>query len=95
MTRYTISVRELKTHFNEHLKKAEMGHTIVITLGDKPIAELSPIGTDLMNRAESLQAKGVVAWNGKKVKPAKPVLVNKRKKLASDIYMEMQNDSLY
>ncbi len=95
MTQYTIGIRDLKAHLSSYLEKVQKGHTIVITSHGKPIAQLTPTREELMDRVKALQAAGLIAWNGEKLKPAKPVMINKSKKLASDIYMEMQNESLY
>jgi len=95
MTQYTIGIRDLKAHLSSYLEKVQKGHTIIITSHGKPIAQLTPTREELMDRVKALQAAGLITWNGKKLKPAKPVMINKSKKLASDIYMEMQNESLY
>lgn len=95
MAQYTVGIRDLKTHLSSYLEKVKMGHTVVITLHGKPVAQLTPTKEELIDRVKALQTAGLVAWNGKKLKPSKPVLINKSKKLASDIYMEMQNESLY
>lgn len=95
MTQYTIGIRDLKAHLSSYLEKVQKGHTIIITSHGKPIAHLTPTREELMDRVRTLQAAGLIIWNGKKLKPAKPVAVNKGKKLVSDIYLEMQNESLY
>lgn len=95
MTQYTIGVRDLKTHLSSYLEKVQKGHTIIITSHGKPIARLTPTREELMDRVKALQDAGLIAWNGKKLKPAKPVAVNKSNKLASDIVLAMQNESLY
>jgi prevent-host-death family protein len=95
MTQYTIGIRDLKAHLSSYLEKVQNGHTIIITSHGKPIAQLTSTHEELMDRVKALQAAGLIAWSGKKLRPAKPVMINKSKKLASDIYMEMQNESLY
>lgn len=95
MTQYTIGIRDLKAHLSSYLEKVQKGHTIIITSHGKPIAQLTPTKEELMDRVKILQEAGLIAWSGKKLQPAKPVMINKSKKLASDIYMEMQNESLY
>ena len=94
MTQYTIGIRDLKAHLSSYLEKVQKGHTIIITSHGKPIAQLTPTREELMDRVKVLQEAGLIAWNGKKLKPAMPVAVNKSKKQASDIYLEMQNESL-
>lgn len=95
MTQYTIGIRDLKAHLSSYLDKVQKGHTIIITSHGKSIAQIAPTREELMDRVKMLQDAGLIAWSGKKLKPAKPVAVNKSKKLASDIYIEMKNESLY
>lgn len=95
MTQYKIGIRDLKAHLSSYLEKVQKGHTIIITSHGKPIAQLTPTQEELMTRVKTLQAAGLIAWNGKKLKPAKPVIINKTNKLASDVILEMQNESLY
>ncbi len=95
MTQYTIGIRDLKAHLSSYLEKAQKGHTIIITSRGKPIAQLTPTREELMDRVKALQAAGLISWSGKKLKPSKPVVVNKTKKLVSDLVVEMRNESLY
>jgi len=95
MAKYSIGIRDLKTHLSSYLEKVQNGHTIIITSHGRPIAQLTPTREEVIERVKALQAAGLMIWNGKKLKPSKPVMVNKGKKLASDIYLEMQNESLY
>lgn len=95
MSEYVVGVRELKTHLSSYLEKAQKGHIVVITSHGKPIAHLTPAREELMDRVRALQAAGLITWSGKKLKPARPVAVNKGKKLVSDILVEMRNESLY
>lgn len=95
MTEYRIGVRDLKTHLSTYLEKVKKGHTVIITSHGKPIARLTPTREELMDRVKALQDAGLIAWSGRKLKPAKPVAVNKSKKLVSDIVVEMRNESLY
>ncbi len=95
MTQYTIGIRDLKAHLSSYLEKAQKGHTIIITSRGKPIAQLTPTREELMDRVKALQVAGLIAWSGKKVVPAKPVVVNKSEKLMSDIVVEMRNESLF
>jgi prevent-host-death family protein len=95
MAQYKIGIRDLKAHLSSYLEKVQKGHTIIITSHGKPIAQLTPAQEELMARVKALQSAGLIAWSGKKLKPSKPVMINKTKKLASDIILEMQNESLY
>lgn len=95
MAQYKIGIRDLKAHLSSYLEKVQKGHTIIITSHGKPIAQLTPTQEELMARVKALQVAGLIAWNGKKLKPSKPVMINKTRRLASDIILEMQNESLY
>ena len=95
MTQYTVGIRDLKSHLSSYLDKVQNGHTIIISSHSKPIAQLTSTKEDVMERVKMLQSAGLIVWSGKKLKPAKPVMINKSKKLVSDIFMEMQNESLY
>ncbi|MBI5842082.1 MAG: type II toxin-antitoxin system prevent-host-death family antitoxin [Chloroflexi bacterium] len=95
MAQYTIGIRDLKAHLSAYLEKAQKGHTIVITSHGRPIAQLTPTRENLMERVKALQATGLIAWSGKKPTIRQPVLVNKSDKLVSDIFLEMQNESIY
>jgi prevent-host-death family protein len=95
MTQYTVGVRDLKTHLSSYLEKVQKGHTIVITSHGKTIAHLTPSKEELADRVKALQAAGLIAWNGKKMRDIKPVAINTGKKQASDIVIEMRNESLY
>lgn len=95
MTQYTIGIRDLKAHLSSYLEKVQNGHTIIITSHGKPIAQLTPTKEELMERVKALQAAGLITWSGKKVVPAKPVVINKSEKLVSDIVVEMRNESLF
>lgn len=95
MAEYKIGIRDLKAHLSEYLDKVQRGHTIIITSHGRPIAQLTPTREELMDRVKALQDAGLIAWSGKKLKPARPVVINKSKKLVSDIIVEMRNESLY
>ena len=90
MTQYTIGIRDLKAHLSSYLEKVQKGHTIVITSHGKPIAQLTPTREELMDRVKTLQAAGLIAWNGKKPSVRKPKLVNKSNTLMSDLVLELR-----
>jgi prevent-host-death family protein len=97
MKELTVGVRDLKANLSAYLKKAEKGQRIVITAHGKAVAELNPHKEEeeVEARMKALVDAGVVLWNGKKLRPVKPVTLNKNDKLASDIIIEMLNESLY
>lgn len=93
MPQYKVGVTELEFHLSSYLKRAQQGDIIIITLRGKPIAQLESSKEALMNRVNILQEAELILWNGKKLKPAKPVVVNKSGKLMSDIIVDMRNKS--
>lgn len=95
MAQYKVGIRDLKAHLSSYLEKVQKGHTIIITSHGKPIANLTPSKEELADRVKALQAAGLIAWNGKKLRDLAPVAVNRGKKLASDIVVEMRNESLF
>jgi prevent-host-death family protein len=97
MTELTVGIRELKANLSAYIAKANKGQTIVITSHGQELAQLMPrkAEEDIEARIKALVEAGVILWNGKKLKPVKPVTLNKSDKLASDIIVEMLNESLY
>ena len=97
MAELTVGVRDLKANFSKYLTKAQKGQTIVITSHGQVIAQLTPRKEkeDIQARMQALVDAGVILWSGKKLKLSKPAILNKSDKLASDIIVEMRNESLY
>jgi len=91
----TVGVRELKSNLSAYLEKAQKGQTIIITSRGKPVAQLTPAREELMERVKALQAAGLILWSGKKPVVKKPKVINRSGKQVSDIYLEMQNESIY
>jgi prevent-host-death family protein len=40
-----IGIKELRSDLSNHVKRAANGETVVVTVGGKPMAKLSPIAT--------------------------------------------------
>ncbi len=91
----TVGVRELKSNLSAYLEKAQNGQTIIITSHGKPVAQLTPAREELMERVKALQAAGLISWSGKNPVVKKPKVINRSGKQVSDIYLEMQNESIY
>jgi len=45
MTELTISISDLRKHFDEYLQLVKLGKPITITMYGKPVAEFLPAGT--------------------------------------------------
>jgi prevent-host-death family protein len=90
MAEYRIGIRDLKTHLSSYLEKVQKGHTVIITSHGKPVAQLTPAREELMDRVKVLQAAGLIMWNGKKPSVKRPKVINKSKKLMSDLVVELR-----
>ena len=97
MIELTVGVRDFKANLSAYLKKLEKGQTIAITSHGKIVGRVVPpvAEDDVAARMKALVDAGLILWNGKKLKPVKAAILNKSDKLASDIVIEMRNESLY
>ena len=94
MSEITVGVRDLKARLSEYLRKVKKGQTIVITDHGQPVGRTLPVENDLMKQLEAMQAAGLIAWNGKKLRPIKAPIVNRSGKLVSDLVVEMREQDL-
>lgn len=61
-----VSVRDLKNHLSQYLKKVKSGENIIVTSHNVPLARLTPIfHSDDDEIQDLLQIEGI-RWNGKK-----------------------------
>ena len=63
-----IGLRELKARLSEYVSRARDGETIIVTLHNKPIAQLTPLEPPdpVVEELRALAARGVVEWSGGK-----------------------------
>jgi prevent-host-death family protein len=65
-----VSVRQLKDHLGEHLRRVQAGQRITVVDGGRPIAELAPVRAEpstLDERLALLEASGEITLpRGKK-----------------------------
>ncbi|MFP3940403.1 MAG: type II toxin-antitoxin system Phd/YefM family antitoxin [Acidobacteriota bacterium] len=61
----TVSVKELKAHLSEYLRRAGGGEHIVVTQRGREIAEIGPL-PETRQALRSLQAQGRIQWSGAK-----------------------------
>jgi prevent-host-death family protein len=90
MSELRVGVRDLKSRLSEYLRQVKLGQTVIITEHGHPVGRLSPVEQPLHERLEALQAAGMVAWNGQKLKPAMPLVINRGEQQVSDILVEMR-----
>lgn len=90
MSELQVGVRDLKARLSEYLRQVSQGKTVIITDHGRPVGRLSPVDQPLEERLKALQNAGMVAWNGQKLTPVTPAVVNHSEKQISDILVEMR-----
>lgn len=90
MSELWVGVRDLKARLSEYLRQVRQGRTIIITDHGRPVGRLSPVDQPLDERLKALQNAGIVAWNGRKLKPVTPAAVNRDEQQVADILVEMR-----
>lgn len=95
MAEMTVGVRDFKARLGYYLAKAKKGQIINVTSHGKSVARIFPPNITLEERVNALQQAGIIAWSGKKLPRRKPVAINQGKKLASDLVVEMRNESVF
>jgi prevent-host-death family protein len=90
MSELWVGVRDLKARLSEYLRQVSQGRTVIITDHGRPVGRLSPVDQPLDERLKALQNAGIVAWNGKKLKPVTPAAVNRGEQQVADILVEMR-----
>lgn len=90
MSELWVGVRDLKARLSEYLRQVGQGRTVIITDHGRPVGRLSPVDQPLDERLKALQNAGIVAWNGKKLKPVTPAAVNRGERQVADILVEMR-----
>ncbi len=90
MNELRVGVRDLKARLSEYLRQVSQGQTVIITDHGRPVGRLSPVDQPINERLQALQAAGLVAWNGEKLKPVRPVAVNRGDRQVADLLVEMR-----
>ena len=90
MSEMRVGVRDLKARLSEYLRQVQLGNTVLITDHGRPVGRLSPVEQSLEERIKALQAAGLVAWSGKKLKVITPPATNVGEKQVSDLVIEMR-----
>jgi prevent-host-death family protein len=88
MSEMRVGVRELKARLSEYLRQVKAGDVLVITERGKPIGRILPAEQSLEDRIRDLAAAGLVRWNGEKLAPFKPLVVNRGDVQVSDLVVE-------
>ncbi len=88
MTDMTVGVRELKTQLSKYLRQVKAGRTIVITEHGKTVGRIVPAEATLAEKLEAMRRAGLIRWNGKKLKPMKPIARLRGGKSIADLISE-------
>ena len=73
MAEKRVGIRELKAHLSEYVRKIKEGNTVVITERGTDVGRIIPVSGLLEERIHYLVRSGFADWNGKRLKPGKPV----------------------
>lgn len=73
MAELTVGVRELKMQLSKYLRQVKAGRTVVITEHGKAVGRLVPVGQSVEDKMWAMVEAGLADWNGKKLRPMKPV----------------------
>jgi prevent-host-death family protein len=90
MNEVTVGVRDLKAHLSEYLRRVRSGQTIVITDHGQAVGQIIPVGQPIEERLRSLQAAGLLAWNGQSLPDIESPVINRSGKLLSNLVVEMR-----
>ncbi|GAB4496612.1 MAG: hypothetical protein OHK0052_06820 [Anaerolineales bacterium] len=85
MNEVTVGIRDLKTRLSEYLNLVRSGQTIVITSRGRAVGRILPVEQPLEQRLQSLQAAGLMAWNGKSLTPLDPPAKNLSENSLADL----------
>ena len=88
MKQVTVGIRELKDHLSEYVEQVKQGATLVITERGKPVGRMVPFASTVEERLDQLVAANMVAWSGRKVRPASPVARSRGGKTVAEILLE-------
>ena len=88
MKETTVSIRELKRRLSHYLRRAKAGEIVEITERGKPVGRIVPVAFSLEERIEAARRSGLVSWNGRKLKPLKPVVRLRAKRTVAELVVE-------
>ena len=83
-----VGIRELKSKLSKYMRWVKSGQTIVITERGKPIGQIVPFKVSLEERMQGMVAAGLAEWDGQKLKPYKPLAVNRGERQVSDMVVK-------
>jgi prevent-host-death family protein len=88
MNEMRVGTRELKSKLSEYMRLVKSGQTILVTEHGKPIGQIVPVKASVDERLHAMVATGLAEWDGQKLKPYKPVAINRGGRQVSDLVVE-------
>lgn len=88
MSELKVGTRELKNKLSEYLRRVKAGEIITVTEHGKSIGQIIPIKPTLEERLQIMIEAGQIEWNGQKLPPYKPTVINRTQKQLSDLVIE-------
>jgi prevent-host-death family protein len=88
MAEIRIGIRDLKPRLSQYLKYVKAGRIITITDRGKAIGRIVPNQQPLEDKLQTLLLSGRAAWNGERLKPAKPEAKTKKGHSIADLLIE-------
>jgi prevent-host-death family protein len=73
MAAIIVGVRQLKAQLSKYMRQVKAGRSIIITERGKAVGRLVPNAQSLDERLVAMVKSGRADWNGKRLKPVKPV----------------------
>jgi prevent-host-death family protein len=88
MAETRVGTRELKSKLSEYLRRVKAGETIIVTERGKTIGQIVPVKRTLEEKLMAMVDAGLADWNGQKLEPHNPTVVNRGPKQLSDLVSE-------
>jgi prevent-host-death family protein len=90
MSEMKVGVRNLKARLSDYLRQVRHGQVIVITDHGKTVGRILPAETSMDDLIKTLQAAGLMDWNGTRLMDIHPPAKNRGPKSVSDLLVEMR-----
>jgi len=88
MAQTTVGIRELKTRLENYIQHVKSGGTPAIAERGKPVGRIVPVTQSLETRAHELARTGLIAWNGRRLARARPVVRMRGKRSIAELLLE-------
>ncbi len=88
MAQMRVGTRELKSKLSEYLRRVKAGETIIVTEHGKTIGQIIPVKPTLDEQMQLMVAGGQAEWNGQKLIPYRPTVINRGSRSLSDLIVE-------